>query len=110
MQDIIEKKFSTQTIVAVVHRFRYIDRFDMVLLIRGGEIRLVIMTPGCRLNHWRLCFLPSLSASAIAMSIVAVFGWPYARHVWNSFPFCQKILVTRADVFFFPFYPGYDNS
>lgn len=38
MQDVIEKEFSTQTIIAVVHRFRYIDRFDRVVLLKNGEL------------------------------------------------------------------------
>jgi ABC-type multidrug transport system fused ATPase/permease subunit len=38
MQDVIEKEFSTQTIIAVVHRFRYIDWFDRVVLLKTGEL------------------------------------------------------------------------
>uniref|UniRef100_A0A093VBK4 Metal resistance protein YCF1 n=1 Tax=Talaromyces marneffei PM1 TaxID=1077442 RepID=A0A093VBK4_TALMA len=38
MQDVIEKEFSTQTVIAVVHRFRYIDRFDRVVLLNKGEL------------------------------------------------------------------------
>ncbi|EED22270.1 ATP-binding cassette transporter, putative [Talaromyces stipitatus ATCC 10500] len=38
MQSIIEKELSQQTIIAVIHRFRYIDRFDMVALLRHGEL------------------------------------------------------------------------
>lgn len=38
MQDVIEKEFSTQTVIAVVHRLRYIDRFDRVVLLKNGEL------------------------------------------------------------------------
>ena len=32
MQEIIDKDFAQQTVIAVVHHFRYIDRFDQVML------------------------------------------------------------------------------
>ncbi|KAJ6186285.1 ABC transporter transmembrane domain type 1 [Penicillium mononematosum] len=38
MQDIIEKEFPEQTIIAVVHRFRYINWFDRVMLLKHGEL------------------------------------------------------------------------
>ncbi|KAJ5383264.1 ABC transporter integral membrane type 1 [Penicillium concentricum] len=38
MQDIIEKEFSQQTIIAVVHRHRYIHWFDRVMLLKHGEL------------------------------------------------------------------------
>jgi ATP-binding cassette subfamily C (CFTR/MRP) protein 1 len=38
MQDIIEKEFPEQTIIAVVHRFRYINSFDRVMLLKHGEL------------------------------------------------------------------------
>ncbi|KAJ5959013.1 ABC transporter integral membrane type 1 [Penicillium vulpinum] len=38
MQDIIEKEFSQQTIIAVVHRLRYIHWFDRVMLLKYGEL------------------------------------------------------------------------
>lgn len=36
MQSVIDTEFSKQTVIAVMHRFRYIDRFDRVLLFRQG--------------------------------------------------------------------------
>jgi len=38
MQDVIETEFSIQTILAVVHRLRYITRFDKVAVLRGGRL------------------------------------------------------------------------
>lgn len=38
MQDIVEKEFAQKTIIAVVHRFRYIHRFDRVVFLKYGEI------------------------------------------------------------------------
>lgn len=38
MQDVIEREFSKQTVIAVVHRLRYIDRFDRVVLLKNGEL------------------------------------------------------------------------
>jgi ABC-type multidrug transport system fused ATPase/permease subunit len=38
MQDIIEKKFSQQTIISVVHRHRFIHWFDRVVLLKHGEL------------------------------------------------------------------------
>ena len=38
MQDIIEKEFSEQTIISVVHRLRYIHWFDRVMLLKHGEL------------------------------------------------------------------------
>ncbi|KAJ5827545.1 ABC transporter transmembrane domain type 1 [Penicillium robsamsonii] len=38
MQDIIEKEFSQQTIISVVHRHRYIHWFDRVILLKHGEL------------------------------------------------------------------------
>ena len=38
MQDIIAKEFSQQTIIAVVHRLRYIYWFDRVMLLKHGEL------------------------------------------------------------------------
>ncbi|OQE25971.1 hypothetical protein PENFLA_c007G05320 [Penicillium flavigenum] len=38
MQDTIEKEFPEQTIIAVVHRFRYINWFDRVMLLKHGEL------------------------------------------------------------------------
>jgi len=38
MQEIIEKDFQSQTVVAVMHRLRYIDRYDKILLMRDGKV------------------------------------------------------------------------
>lgn len=38
MQDIIEKEFSQQTIISVVHRQRFIHWFDRVILLKHGEL------------------------------------------------------------------------
>jgi ABC-type multidrug transport system fused ATPase/permease subunit len=38
MQDIVEKEFVQETIIAVVHRFRYIHRFDRVVFLKYGEV------------------------------------------------------------------------
>ncbi|KAE8353805.1 P-loop containing nucleoside triphosphate hydrolase protein [Aspergillus coremiiformis] len=38
MQDIIDREFADQTIIAVCHRFRFIDRFDRVAVIQRGEL------------------------------------------------------------------------
>ncbi|KAJ6043571.1 uncharacterized protein N7446_001769 [Penicillium canescens] len=38
MQDIVEKEFVQETIIAVVHRFRYIHRFDRVMFLKYGEV------------------------------------------------------------------------
>ncbi|KAJ5748022.1 ABC transporter transmembrane domain type 1 [Penicillium nucicola] len=38
MQDIIEKEFSQQTIISVVHRHRFIHWFDRVILLKHGEL------------------------------------------------------------------------
>jgi ABC-type multidrug transport system fused ATPase/permease subunit len=38
MQTIIEEEFSQQTVVAVIHRFRYIHHFDQVALLRHGKL------------------------------------------------------------------------
>ncbi|RDK41147.1 P-loop containing nucleoside triphosphate hydrolase protein [Aspergillus phoenicis ATCC 13157] len=38
MQDIIEQEFRQQTVISVVHRFAYIDRFDRIVFLRDGEI------------------------------------------------------------------------
>lgn len=36
MQSVIESEFAEQTVIAVIHRFRYIDRFDRVVLLKHG--------------------------------------------------------------------------
>ncbi|GKZ27194.1 hypothetical protein AbraCBS73388_003838 [Aspergillus brasiliensis] len=38
MQEIIEHDFRQQTVIAVVHRFAYIDGFDRVALLKDGEM------------------------------------------------------------------------
>ncbi|KAL4939785.1 hypothetical protein BDV06DRAFT_230810 [Aspergillus oleicola] len=38
MQKIIETEFSQQTVIAVVHRFRYIHWFDRVVVLKKGEL------------------------------------------------------------------------
>ncbi|RYP65462.1 hypothetical protein DL770_008992 [Monosporascus sp. CRB-9-2] len=38
MQDVIDSDFSTQTVLAVVHRLRYIERFDKVAVLDGGVL------------------------------------------------------------------------
>lgn len=38
MQDIIDKEFSQQTVIAVVHRFRFIHWYDRVMVMRQGEL------------------------------------------------------------------------
>ncbi|RDW81522.1 Cyclic peptide transporter [Aspergillus mulundensis] len=38
MQDIIDREFSQKTVIAVVHRFRFIHWFDRVMVLRQGEL------------------------------------------------------------------------
>ncbi|XRM42747.1 hypothetical protein ABZX51_005956 [Aspergillus tubingensis] len=38
MQEIIEQNFRHQTVIAVIHRFAYIDRFDRVVFLKDGEM------------------------------------------------------------------------
>jgi ATP-binding cassette subfamily C (CFTR/MRP) protein 1 len=38
MQNIIDEHFSTQTVLAVVHRLAYIHRFDRVLVLKKGLV------------------------------------------------------------------------
>ena len=38
MQDVIDTDFSTKTVLAVVHRLRYIERFDKVAVLDGGVL------------------------------------------------------------------------
>ena len=39
MQDVIDAEFaSSHTVISVLHRFRHIDRFDRVALLKGGKI------------------------------------------------------------------------
>lgn len=38
MQSIIEQEFFEQTIIAAIHRFRYIRQFDRVVLLQHGKL------------------------------------------------------------------------
>jgi ATP-binding cassette subfamily C (CFTR/MRP) protein 1 len=38
MQRVIDAEFTKQTIIAVVHRHRFIDRYDRVALLKSGEL------------------------------------------------------------------------
>lgn len=38
MQEIIDKEFSEKTVVAVVHRLRFIHKYDRVAVMRNGEL------------------------------------------------------------------------
>jgi ABC-type multidrug transport system fused ATPase/permease subunit len=38
MQDVIDMEFANCTIIAIVHRYGYIDRFDRVVLLESGEV------------------------------------------------------------------------
>lgn len=38
MQRIIEEEFSQQTIISVIHRLRFIEKYDRVLLLKQGEV------------------------------------------------------------------------
>lgn len=38
MQNIIERDFASQTVVSVMHRLRYIERFDRVALLKRGRL------------------------------------------------------------------------
>lgn len=38
MQDIIDRHFASQTVVAVVHRLRTIRQFDRVLVLQQGRL------------------------------------------------------------------------
>ncbi|RYP65399.1 hypothetical protein DL771_008344 [Monosporascus sp. 5C6A] len=38
MQDVVDSDVSTQTVLAVVHRLRYIERFDKVAVLDGGVL------------------------------------------------------------------------
>lgn len=37
MQDVIETDFRDQTVISVLHRFRYIGRFDRVIVLKDGK-------------------------------------------------------------------------
>ncbi|KAJ6110017.1 hypothetical protein N7486_002252 [Penicillium sp. IBT 16267x] len=38
MEEIIEKEFQSQTVVSVMRRLRFIERFDKILLMRDGKV------------------------------------------------------------------------
>jgi ABC-type multidrug transport system fused ATPase/permease subunit len=38
MQQVIETEFAEQTVLSVVHRLRYIDRYDKVAVMHNGNI------------------------------------------------------------------------
>lgn len=38
MQELIETELASQTVLAVVHRFRFIDRFDRVAVLKDGNL------------------------------------------------------------------------
>lgn len=38
MQKIIDEEFSAKTVVSVVHRLRFIDRYDRVAVMKSGEL------------------------------------------------------------------------
>lgn len=38
MQTIMERDFASQTVVSVMHRLRYIERFDRVALLKHGRL------------------------------------------------------------------------
>jgi ATP-binding cassette subfamily C (CFTR/MRP) protein 1 len=38
MQKVIDEEFSNRTIIAIVHRFGYIDRFDRVAVLQAGKV------------------------------------------------------------------------
>jgi ATP-binding cassette, subfamily C (CFTR/MRP), member 1 len=39
MQDIMDTEFaSSQTVIAILHRLRHIDRFDRIVLLKRGQI------------------------------------------------------------------------
>lgn len=38
MQNVIETEFAEQTVIAIVHRFRFIENFDRVVLLNHGDL------------------------------------------------------------------------
>lgn len=38
MQKIIDEEFSAKTVVSVVHRLRFINRYDRVAVMKNGEL------------------------------------------------------------------------
>jgi ABC-type multidrug transport system fused ATPase/permease subunit len=38
MQDIIDREFTSQTVISVIHRLRYVERYDRVALMKHGRL------------------------------------------------------------------------
>lgn len=38
MQEIIEREFTSQTIISVIHRLRYVESYDRVALMKQGRL------------------------------------------------------------------------
>lgn len=38
MQQVIETEFASQTVVMIMHRLRYVDHFDRVVLMKEGKL------------------------------------------------------------------------
>jgi ATP-binding cassette, subfamily C (CFTR/MRP), member 1 len=38
MQEIIDEEFSAKTVVSVVHRLRFVDRYDRVAVMKNGAL------------------------------------------------------------------------
>lgn len=38
MQEVIDTKFREYTIISILHRFKYIDRFDRVAVLMRGRL------------------------------------------------------------------------
>lgn len=50
MQDVVDNDFSTQTVLSVVHRLRFIERFDKVAVLDKG-ILIEYDSPGALLGR-----------------------------------------------------------
>lgn len=38
MQDIIDREFTSLTVISVIHRLRYVERYDRVALMKHGRL------------------------------------------------------------------------
>lgn len=38
MQEIVDTEFKDQTVIAVMHRLRYVEQYDRVVLMKQGEV------------------------------------------------------------------------
>lgn len=38
MQQVIETEFRQQTVISVLHRFKFIDRYDRVVVLKNGKL------------------------------------------------------------------------